>query len=129
VECNAHLLTVADEDAAKRWYMYCTVTIKKPRRLAIKPFWKSFRELDDKAPKLPCLKDIKNCPPNVTRANVSVTNFEMCTLLMRVVSDEIADEYDCLRESVPTDPKKLVKELTKIEKDQCFLQLGDVLCV
>jgi hypothetical protein len=112
---RAHLLTVADEDASERWYTYRTVTIKKPHRLAIKPFWNRFRELDDKAPKLPCLKDTEKCPDDVTRANVSMTNFGMCTLLMRVVSDEIADEYDFLHDSVPTDPKKLVKELTKIE--------------
>jgi hypothetical protein len=34
---------------------------------------------------------------------------------MRVVSHEITDAYECLRDAVPTDPKKLVKELTKIE--------------
>ena len=44
-----------------------------------------------KPQKLPCLKGTGNCPANVTQANVSMTNFEMCTLLMRVVSDEIAD--------------------------------------
>jgi hypothetical protein len=112
---RAHLLTVCDEDAAERWYTYRTVTIKKPFRLSIKPFWKRVKELDDKAPNLPCLKDTANCPMDVTRANVSMTGFEMCTLLMRVISHEIADEYDCLHDSVPTDPKKLVKELTKIE--------------
>ena len=52
---------------------------------------------------------------DVTRANVSMTGFEMCTLLMRVVSHEIAAEYDCLHDSMPTDPKKMVKELTKLE--------------
>ena len=36
----AHLLTVCDEDAAKQWYMYHTVAIKKASCLAIKPFWK-----------------------------------------------------------------------------------------
>ena len=52
---------------------------------------------------------------DVTCTNVSMTGFEMCTLLMRMVSDKIADEYNFLQNSVPTDPKKLVKELTKIE--------------
>ena len=116
MQCKrAHLLTVCDEDAAERWYTYRTVTIKKPFRLAIKPFWKRVRELDDNAPNLPCLKDTENCPMDVTRANVSMTGFEMCTLLMRVVSHEIADEYECLHDVVPTNPKQLVKELTKIE--------------
>ena len=35
---------------------------------------------------------------------------------MCVVSDTIADGYDCLNNSVPTNPMKLVKKLTKIEK-------------
>lgn len=34
---------------------------------------------------------------------------------MRVVSDTITDEYDCLYDSVTTNPKKLVKEITNIE--------------
>ena len=34
---------------------------------------------------------------------------------MRVVSDNIVDEYDCLYDSVPTNPQKLIKELTKHE--------------
>ena len=38
-----------------------------------------------------------------------------CKYLMRVVSDNIVDEYDCLYDSVPTNPQKLIKELTKHE--------------
>ena len=36
----ANLLTVYEEDAAKRGYTYRTVTIKKPFRLTITLFWK-----------------------------------------------------------------------------------------
>ena len=91
---RTHVLTVCDEDASELWYMHRTVTIKKPFYLAIKPFWKRIRQLNDKAQNLPCLKDTENCSTDVTWANVSMTGFEMCTLLMRVVSHEIADEYD-----------------------------------
>ena len=52
---------------------------------------------------------------DVPAANVNMTGFEMCTLLMRMVSDKIADEYNCLHNSVSTNTKKLVKERTKIE--------------
>ena len=52
---------------------------------------------------------------DVPAANVSMTGFEMCTLLMHVVTDELVDKYDCSHDCVPTDPKKLVKELTQIE--------------
>ena len=44
-----------------------------------------------------------------------MTGFEMCTLLMCVVSHKITDEYDWLYNSYSTNQKKLVKELTKIE--------------
>ena len=67
---------------------------QKPHRLAIKPVWKQVRELDNKAPKLPWLKDTGNCLMDVPAVNVSMTEFHMCTLLMFVVSDKIADEYD-----------------------------------
>ena len=99
-------MTFCNGDVAKCWYMYRTVTVKTPFCLAIKPFRKWVRELDDKPPNLSYLKATENCPVDVTRANGSMTGFEMCTLLMHVVSHEIADEYDCLHDSVPTDPKK-----------------------
>ena len=83
---RADLLTVCNNDAAKRWYMYRTVTIKN-QHLAIKPFWKQVRELDNIAPTLACLKDTEICPMDVPADNVSMTGFEICTLLMCDVSD------------------------------------------
>jgi len=110
-----HLLTVCDPDAAERHDQYMNVTLKKPQRLAIKPFHKRVKELDDLAPSLPCLKDQADCPPEVERRNVSMSPFAMCGLLMRNVSVQIEDEYNCLHNIVPTNPKKLVEQLTKIE--------------
>ena len=61
------------------------------------------------------MKDTEDCPKDVTRANMSMTELEMCTSLTRLISDRIADEYNCLHDSVPTNPKKLAKELSKIK--------------
>ena len=44
-----------------------------------------------------------------------MTPFAMCGLLMRNVSVQIDDKYNYLHPMVPTNPKKLVKQLTKIE--------------
>ena len=110
-----HLLTVCDMDAAERHDQYMNVTLKKPQRLAIKPFYKRVKELDELAPSLPCLKDQLDCPAEVERRNVSMSPFAMCGLLMRNVSVQIEDEYNCLHSVVPTNPKKLVEQLTKIE--------------
>ena len=41
--------------------------------------------------------------------------FAMCDLLMRNVTVQIVDLYNCLHNVVPTNPKKLVEQLTKIE--------------
>ena len=41
--------------------------------------------------------------------------FTMYGLLMRNVSVQIEDKYNCLHNIVPTNPKKLVEQLTKIE--------------
>jgi len=115
-ECKRlHLLTVCDQDAAERHTIYMNVTLKKPQRVAVKPFFKRVKELDDLAPSLPCLKDQEDCPPEVERRNISMTPFAMCGLLMRNVSVQIEDEYNCLHPTVPTNPKKLVEQLTKIE--------------
>jgi hypothetical protein len=97
VECKRlHLLTVCDQDAAERHTIYMNVTLKKPQRLAVKPFFKRVKELDDLAPSLPCLKDQEDCPSEVERRNKSMTPFVMCRLLMRDVSIQIEDEYNCL---------------------------------
>ena len=44
-----------------------------------------------------------------------MTSFEMCRFLMRNVTVCMEDEYNCLHNNVPTDPKTLVDQLTKIE--------------
>jgi len=110
-----HLLTVCDKDAAERNIIYMTVTVRKAPRLPIKIFYKRIKELDDLAPSLPCLKDQPDCPAAVERSNVSMSPFHMCNLLMRNVTPKMEDEYNCLHDTVPTDPKKLVEQLTKIE--------------
>ena len=91
------------------------VTLKKLQQLAIKPFRKQVKELGDLAPSLPCLKDQANCPLEVERRNVSMSPFAMCGLLMRNVSVQVEDEYNCLHNIVPTNPKQLVEQLTKIK--------------
>ena len=51
---RAHLVTVCDKNDAERWYTYRIITTKKPFRLAIKPFWKQVREMDDKNQSISC---------------------------------------------------------------------------
>jgi hypothetical protein len=58
-----HLLTVCDQDTAQQYTNYMNVTLKKPQRLAVKPFYTCVKELGDLAPSLPCLKDQEDCPP------------------------------------------------------------------
>ena len=106
-----NVLTVCDQDAAERHYQYMMVTLGKPQRLLIKPFYKCIKELDDLANLLPCLKDQPYCPPAVQQMNVSMTPFIMYSLLMHSVSPHIEDKYNCLHANVPTDPKKLVDQL------------------
>ena len=111
-----HLLTVCDIDASERNDQYMEVTLRKPPSLPIKIFYKRVKEMDELATMLPCLKDQPDCPSEVVRRNVPMTNFGMCNLLMRNVSENIKNKYHCLHDQVPTDPKKLVEQLTRIEK-------------
>ena len=46
---------------------------------------------------------------------MSMTPIEMCCLIMRNASVRMEDEYNCLHNDVPTDPKTLLDQLTKIE--------------
>ena len=68
-----------------------------------------------KAPNIQCLKDMENCSSDVTRANLSMTMFQIHILLIPVVSGNIADEYNCPHDSVLINQKKLVKELKRDE--------------
>ena len=71
--------------------------------------------MDDLAPSLPCLKDQLDCPLAVKHNNVLMTPFAICNLLIRNVTPKMEDEYNCLYDTVPTDPNRLVEKLTKIE--------------
>ena len=111
VQCKRlHLLTVCDEDAAERQRLYTEVCLKRDLKVKIKPFWKRMKEMDSKTPLLPCLKDKVGCPAEVERANVCMTPFKMCRFLMRNVTVHMEDEYNCLHNNVPTDPKTLVDQ-------------------
>jgi len=81
----------------------------------VKPFAKHIKEMSNLQSSLPCLKDQPDCPPEVERANVQLSPFAMCSLIMRNVSVQMEDEYNCIHNTVPTNPKKLVEQLTKIE--------------
>ena len=110
-----HLLTVCKPDSAERHHQYMNVTVRKPWRMTIKTFYKRLKELDALAHMLPCLKDDPDCPLEIVRMNVPLTPVMMCCLLMRVITPAMENEYDCLTDLLPTDPKKLVEQLTKIE--------------
>ena len=105
------------------------MTIKNSQRLTINPLWKRCRELNDKTPKLHCLEDSESCSEDVTQATISIAGFEICTLLMHVICDGIADTYDCLQGSVPTNPNKLVKDLitikNKLKSNTSAIELHD----
>ena len=115
-ECKRlHLLKFCKKDAAERHDLYINNNVKKPQRMTIETFWKRIKELDALAPMLPCMKDQPGCPAEIERANVSLTPVQMCKLLMRCISDAMEDEYNCMTDVMPTDPKKLVELLTRIE--------------
>ena len=62
-----------------------------------------------------CLKDKQGCLAEIERKNMSLTPVAMCNLLMQSISPMMEDEYNCMTDSLPTNPKKLVELLSKIE--------------
>ena len=115
-ECNRlHFLTVCNNDAAEHHDLYININVKKLQRMTLETFYKRIKNIDDLAPMLPCLKDQPGCPPEIECANVSLTPVKMCKLIMRCISTVMQDEYNCMADMMPTDPRKLVEFLTKIE--------------
>ena len=86
-----HPLTVCDEDVAERQCLYMAVNVKRASHLKIKPFYKRIKEMDQKTPSLPCLKDRDDCPAEAERANVQTPPFGMCSLIMRNASIHMKD--------------------------------------
>ena len=111
----AHLRLHTKSNASEANTHYMMVTIKKPDGMKFDPFFKRIVELDNLSILLPCLKDEVDCPPEVVRNNVKMGNVQMCNLLMRCASTAIEDEYYAITDGIPTDPKKLVEHLTRIE--------------
>ena len=64
---------------------------------------------------LPYLKDQPDCPPEIECMNVSLTPVNMYNLLMHSVLATVEDKCNCMTDLMPADPKKLVKQVTKIE--------------
>ena len=108
-ECKRlHLLTVYDSDAAQCRSTYVNVTLRKPNKLSIKPYYNRVKEMDDLAPRLPCLTDEYDCPTEIPRYNASMIDFQMCSHLMRMTTPKIEAEYYYLNDTTPTDSKELV---------------------
>ena len=64
---------------------------------------------------LPCLKDDPDCPPEIICINVPLTHVMMCCLIMCVITPAMENEFTCLSDLFPTNPKKPGDQLTKIE--------------
>ena len=64
---------------------------------------------------LPCLKDDPNCPPEIEHMKIPLTPVMMCCLIMRAISPSMENEYNCMTDLLPTDPKRVVEQHTKIE--------------
>ena len=52
-----HLLVVCDEDASERQRLCVNVNAKRHPHIKIKPLYKRIKEMDQKTPLLPCLKN------------------------------------------------------------------------
>ena len=114
VKCKRlHLLTVYKKDAAKHHHLYMNVMVKKPHRMTIKSYYKCLKEINVLAPSPPCLKDQPDCLPEIERMNVSLTPINMCNLLIHNVLAAVEDEDNCITNLMPTDPKKLVEQLSR----------------
>ena len=111
----AHLRLHTKSNASEANTHYMMVTVRKPDNMKFETFYKRIVEMDNLSVMLPCLKDEPDCPAEIVANNIKMGNVQMCNLLMRCTSTAIEDEYYAITEGIPTDPKKLVEHLTRIE--------------
>eukprot|EP00957_Ditylum_brightwellii_P005901 447986-Ditylum_brightwellii.AAC.1 len=74
-ECKRlHLLTVCKKNTAERHAMYMSVMVRKPPRMSLDLWYKRIKETNLLSEMLPCLKDQPDCPAEIERANVPLSN-------------------------------------------------------
>ena len=116
-ECKClYLSTVCKKDTTEHHHLYTNITVKKLHRMTIENFLQRLRQIDALATNLPCLKDDPDCLPEIEQMNVCLTPVMMCNLLVHSISPATEDEHNCMIDLMPTDTKKLAKQLTKVGK-------------
>ena len=112
------LLRVMKHNAAERHRNYLQTQIVMPQRgLEVKIFISRVVELNLYLAILPCLKDVKESPQSLARADVPFSEMELCTIILNAIPYQLACAYWAKHEPnhFPLDVDLLTNELVLLE--------------
>ena len=108
------------EDSAERVERYLSTQIKMPTRkeLNFKAYIKRIQEICSYLPWLPCMKDMKGSPAELTRMNVIPSDLKLCQYILEAMPSKWTNMYWSRKgHHFPMDVDVLVSDLALIEPE------------
>ena len=111
------LLEVFQKDAAEKQRDYLLYQLKKPGRQSLRNWVARLRYLSRAIKYLPCLADSDDTPPDIERTNRELTEYELCSVIMRAIKQKWIDQYRLGGHPlVPIDSARFVSTLEDVEQ-------------
>ena len=108
------------EDSAERVERYLSTQIKMPTRkeLNFKAYIKRIQEICSYLPWLPCMKDMKGSPAELTRMNKKPTELKLCQYILEAIPAKWSNMYWSRKgHHFPMNVDELVSDLALIEPE------------
>ena len=119
---NGWLCLNVPKDCAERNRRYLSTQIVFPptghtKQVKIKPFLLRIKSLNELTTHMPCLKDTKNAPASMPRANVPFPEYEMCTYLLNACPVGMKEMYWSRKgQHFPCNVDQLIEDLHMMAK-------------
>ena len=111
------LLEIFQKDAAERQRDYLLYQLKKPGKQSLRNWVARLRYLSRAIKYLPCLADSEDAPPGIERTNRELTEYELCSVIMRAIKQKWIDQYRLGGHPiVPVQSARFVSTLEDVEQ-------------
>ena len=120
---NAWLRLKVPKDCAERHRRYNSTQLVFPltgptKGVKIKPFLLRIKDSNDLTPYMPCLKDTKNAPASMPRANVPFPEYELCIYMLNTLPRGLSEMYWARKgEHFPCKVDQLIEDLHMMEPE------------
>lgn len=111
------MLIVFKKDAAEQQHIYLQFHVRMPKKMTLRNFVRCLQILSRNTQFLPCLKDCSFENRALERMSRPLTDYELCSIVMRRIPQEWVDfYYSTGTGEVPTKMDRLLPKLESIEQ-------------